>query len=136
VRPIHRPRFPGPGCPQNSRGRFRYRAARLTEAAELIEATQERFALAEMHRLRGTLLMSIHEYAAAENSFRDALAIARRQSAKFWELRAAIGLARLWRDQGKRAEPRNLLAPVYNWFTEGFDTPVLKDAKARLDELR
>jgi predicted ATPase len=57
------------------------------------------------------------------------------QSAKFWEIRAATSLARLWRDQGKRKEARNLLAPIYNWFTEGFDTPVLKDAKELLDEL-
>jgi hypothetical protein len=58
-----------------------------------------------------------------------------RQSAKFWELRAAADLARLWRDQGKRTEARDLLAPIYGWFTEGFDTPVLQDAKALLDEL-
>jgi predicted ATPase len=62
--------------------------------------------------------------------------VAVRQEAKLLELRAAIGLAHLWRDQGKLAEARDLLAPVYGWFTEGFDTPVLKDAKALLDELR
>ena len=61
--------------------------------------------------------------------------MARRQSAKFWELRAASSLARLWRDQGKRTEARNLLTPIYSWFTEGFDTPVLQDAKALLDQL-
>jgi predicted ATPase len=61
--------------------------------------------------------------------------VARRQSAKFWELRAALDLGRLWRDQGKLAEARDLLAPIYGWFTEGFDTPVLQDAKALLDEL-
>ena len=108
---------------------------RLAEAAKLVETTQERWAEAEMHRLRGTLLLSMHEHAAAEDSYRHALAVARRQSAKFWELRAAISLARLWRDQGKRNEARELLAPVYGWFTEGFDTPVLKEAKALLDEL-
>ena len=68
-------------------------------------------------------------------SFRQAIAVARRQSAKLLELRAAISLARLWRDQGKRAEARDLLGPIYNWFTEGFDAPDLKDAKALLDEL-
>jgi predicted ATPase len=64
-----------------------------------------------------------------------ALAVAKRQSARVFELRAATSLARLWRDQAKRAEVRDLLAPIYAWFTEGFDTPVLKDAKALLDQL-
>jgi predicted ATPase len=108
---------------------------RLAEAAELTQTTQERWAEAEMHRMRGTLLLYIREHAAAEDSFRHALAVARRQSAKFWELRAAISLSRLWRDQGKRNEARELLAPIYGWFTGGFDTPVLQDAKALLDEL-
>jgi predicted ATPase len=107
----------------------------LAEASQLIETTQERWAEAEMHRLRGTLLLSMHQHEAAQDSYHQALAVARRQSAKFWELRAALDLARLWRDQGKRTEARDLLAPVYGWFTEGFDTPVLKDAKALLDEL-
>ena len=75
---------------------------RLAEAAKLVETTQERWAEAEMHRLRGTLLLSMHEHAAAEDSYRHALAVARQQSAKFWELRAAMSMARLWRDQGKR----------------------------------
>jgi class 3 adenylate cyclase/tetratricopeptide (TPR) repeat protein len=108
---------------------------RLAEAGQLIETTQERWAEAEMHRLRGTLLLSMHEHAAAEDSYRHALAVAQRQSAKFWELRAALDLARLWRDQGKRTEARELLAPIYGWFTEGFKTPVLKDAKVLLHEL-
>jgi predicted ATPase len=108
---------------------------RLAEAAELIETTQERWAEAEMHRVRGTLLLSMHEPAAAEDSFQHALAVARRQSARFWELRAALDLARLWRDQGKRTEARDLLAPIYSWFTEGFDTPVLQEARALLDQL-
>jgi predicted ATPase len=85
--------------------------------------------------LRGILLLSIHEHVAAENSFHQALRVARVQRAKFWQLRAALDLARLWHDRGKRTEARDLLAPVYSWFTEGFDTPVLKDAKALLDEL-
>jgi predicted ATPase len=107
----------------------------LAEAANIVEATQERWAEAEMHLLRGTLLLSMHERVAAEDSFRLAPTVAQQQSAKFWELRAAISLARLWRDQGKRTEARDLLAPIYGWFTEGFDTPVLQDAKALLDEL-
>jgi predicted ATPase len=73
-----------------------------------------------MHRLRGTLLLSLHKHAAAEDGYRDALAVARRQSAKFWELGAALDLARLWRDQGKPQQARELLAQVYGWFTEGF----------------
>ena len=74
----------------------------------------------------------MNDRAAAENSFCRALDIARRQSAKFWELRAAIDLARFWCEQGKRGEARQLLSPVYGWFTEGFDTEVLKEAKSLL----
>jgi predicted ATPase len=103
---------------------------RLAEAAKLVDTTQERWAEAEMHRLRGTLLLSMNKHAEAENSYRQALSVAQRQSAKFWELRAAKSMARLWRDQGKRDKARDLLAPVYGWFTEGFDTLDLKEAKA------
>jgi class 3 adenylate cyclase/tetratricopeptide (TPR) repeat protein len=109
--------------------------SRLAEAARLTETTQERWAEAEMHRLRGTLLLSMHEHTAAENSFLEALAVARRQSAKFWELRAAVSLCRLWRSQGKHSEARGLLAPLCSWFTEGLDTMDLKQAKTLLDEL-
>jgi predicted ATPase len=110
---------------------------RLTEAAELVEMTEERWAEAEMHRLSGTLFLSTNkrDAAAAEKSFNRALAVARRQGAKLWELRAATDLARLWRDQGKPRQARDLLAPVYGWFTEGFDTHDLKEAKALLNEL-
>jgi predicted ATPase len=73
---------------------------------------------------------------AAEELYRKALSIAEEQEAKLWELRAAVSLAQLRRNQGRRAEARDLLAPVYGWFTEGFDTPDLKEAKALLDELR
>ena len=73
--------------------------------------------------------------AKAEGYFERALSVARQQQAKSWELRAAMSMARLWRDQGKRDEARELLAPVYGWFTEGFDTLDLKEAKALLDEL-
>jgi hypothetical protein len=85
--------------------------------------------------VRGELLLAGHDPAAAERSFSQAIDIAQQQSAKFWELRAAISLARLWREQGKRDAARDLLAPTYGWFAEGFDTPVLKEAKALLDEL-
>jgi predicted ATPase len=73
--------------------------------------------------------------AAADESFQQALAIAGYQSARLWELRAGLDLARLWRGQGKHSEARDLLGPIYGWFTEGFDTPVLKDAKSLLDQL-
>jgi predicted ATPase len=72
---------------------------------------------------------------AAEESYRQAMMIARRQKAKVFELRSATSLARLWRDQGKRIEARDLLAPIYGWFTKGFDTAILQDAKALLNEL-
>jgi predicted ATPase len=107
----------------------------LADAIKQVEATQERWAEAEMYRLRGTLLLSMSKHAETENGYRQALSIARQQSAKFWELRAAMSMARLWRDQGKRTEAHDLLAPVYGWFTEGFDTLDLKEAKALLDEL-
>jgi predicted ATPase len=107
----------------------------LAEAAQIIEATDELLDKAELHRLYGDLLNATGDLAAAEQSYHQALVVARRQSAKLFELRAALCLARLWRNQGKRAEARDLLAPVYGWFTEGFDTPLLQDAKALLDEL-
>jgi predicted ATPase len=82
------------------------------------------------------LLLSEPQRPEAEVSFRRALAIAGEQGAKVWELRAATSLARMWQDQGRRAEARDLLAPVYGRFTEGFDMRDLRDAKALLDELR
>ena len=82
------------------------------------------------------MLLATGDAAAAEASYREAMAIAQRQNAKLWELRATMSLARLWRDQGKRSEARDLLAPVYGWFTEGFDTADLKEAKGLLNELR
>jgi class 3 adenylate cyclase/predicted ATPase len=107
----------------------------LIEARRLAEETQERWAQTETFRLRGHVLLAMGDQAAAEASYDNALAIARQQSAKLWELCAAMSLARLWCDQGKRTEAHQLLAPVYGWFTEGFDTPHLKEAKALLDEL-
>ena len=107
----------------------------LAEAGEIIERTEERYNEAQLHRLRGDLLNTTGDQAAAERDYHQALEVAKWQRAKLWELRAATSLARLWRDQGKRKEARDVLAPIYNWFTEGFDTPVLKDAKALLDKL-
>ena len=109
----------------------------LTEALTLIETTGERWYEAELHRLKGALLLqqSSDNQAEAESCFHHALAIAQNQQAKSLELRAATSLARLWQRQGKIQEARDLLAPIYNWFTEGFDTLDLKDAKALLDEL-
>jgi predicted ATPase len=107
----------------------------LAEAERLVAETEERWAEAELHRVRGELLRASHDPAGAERCFRQAIGIAQQQSAKFWELRAAISLARLWREQGKRNAARDLLTPIYGWFTEGFDAPVLREAKALLDEL-
>jgi predicted ATPase len=100
----------------------------LDEAAQIIEAIDERYHEAELHRLRGDLTMAKADCAAAEQ-------VAERQGAKLMELRAATNLASLWRDQGKRTQARDLLAPVYGWFTKGFDTLDLKQAKSLLDEL-
>ena len=102
-----------------------------------IETTKERWFEAETNRIAGEIaLMSPEPDAArAEVYFERALMVARAQQSKSWELRAAMSMARLWRDQGKREEARSLLAPVYGWFTEGFDTLDLKEAKALLNEL-
>ena len=109
----------------------------LTEALTLVDTTGERWYEPELYRLKGALLLqqSSDNHTEAETCFHHAIAIAQNQQAKSWELRAATSLARLWQQQGKRQEAHDLLAPVYNWFTEGFDTADLKDAKALLDEL-
>jgi len=108
----------------------------LAEAARFIESTEERVNEAELlHRVSGDRLNAAGDRSGAERHYRQALAVAERQSAKLFQLRAAISLARLWRDQRRRAEARDLLGPIYDWFTEGFDAPDLKDAKALLDEL-
>jgi class 3 adenylate cyclase/tetratricopeptide (TPR) repeat protein len=107
----------------------------LAEAAQIIEATDERRDEAELHRVRGDLLNATGDQATVEQRYHQALAVARRQSAKLFELRAATSLARLWRDQSRRAEARDLLAPIYGWFTEGLDTPVLREANALLEQL-
>jgi class 3 adenylate cyclase/tetratricopeptide (TPR) repeat protein len=107
----------------------------LAEAAQIIETTEERYGGAELHRLRGDLLNATGDQSAAEPSYHQALAVAKLQSAKLFELRASISLARLWCKQDRRGEARNLLAPIYGWFTEGFDAPDLKEAKALSEEL-
>jgi predicted ATPase len=109
----------------------------IGEAMTAVETTKETWCEAEIYRIAGDIaLMSPERDAAkAQAYFERALAVARQQQAKSWELRAAMSLARLWRDQGKPQQARELLAPVYGWFTEGFDTLDLKEAKALLDEL-
>ena len=106
------------------------------EAIRAVATTKEKWFEAEVHRIAGDIALSPERDAAkAEAYFERALAVARRQQAKSWELRAAMSLARLWRDQGKAQQARELLAPVYGWFTEGFDTRDLKEAKALLEDL-
>jgi class 3 adenylate cyclase/predicted ATPase len=109
----------------------------LTEALTLVDTTRDPWYEAELHRLKGELLLqrSPDNATEAEFCFAQAMAIAQRQQAKSWELRATTSLARLWQQQGKRQGAYDLLAPVYNWFTEGFDTADLQDAKALLEEL-
>jgi class 3 adenylate cyclase/tetratricopeptide (TPR) repeat protein len=107
----------------------------LAEAARIIETTEERMGEAALHRVRGDLLNATGDPSAAERSYQQAIAVAKLQSAKLSELQASISVARLWCKQDRRGEARDLLAPIYGWFTEGFDTLSLKEAKALLDEL-
>jgi predicted ATPase len=109
----------------------------ISEATTTLQATAERWCEADVHRTAGEIALKSPEpdLTKAEAQFELALVIARQQQAKSWELRAAMSLARLWRDQGKQQQARELLAPVYGWFTEGFDTRDLKEAKALLEEL-
>jgi predicted ATPase len=106
----------------------------LAEALAAFETSGRGDLLAEAHRLQGEQLQAVPEPTQAEDSFRQALALARRQQAKSWELRAAMSLSRLWQ-QGKQDDARELLTPIYGWFTEGFDTADLQMAKALLDAL-
>jgi predicted ATPase len=107
----------------------------LDDTLQIVERTGERWYAAELNRHKGQLLLRQGHAEAAEELYRKALSIAQEQEAKLWELRAAASLARLHRDQGRHAEARDLLEPVHGWFTEGFDTPDLKEAKALIDEL-
>ena len=97
-----------------------------------MDATQERWYEADVHRVRSQLLIAVGDPKA---SFQQAIAVARRQSAKTWELRATTSLGRLLQKQGKKEQARKILAEIYGWFTEGFDTPDLKEAKGLLEEL-
>jgi len=109
----------------------------LAEAHATVRKTRERYFEAELHRIRGELLLQqgVPDEQQVETHFQQALVTARHQQAKSLELRAAMCLARMWKHQGKRIEAYDLLAPIYGWFTEGFDTAELKDAKALLAEL-
>jgi predicted ATPase len=111
---------------------------RLTEAFATVGNTGERWWEAELYRLTGELLrrQAVPDMPQAEACFHQALAVARQQQARSWELRAAMSLARLWQQQGKAAEARQLLAAVYGWFTEGFDTTDMHAARTLLDTLR
>ncbi|MBN1149485.1 MAG: AAA family ATPase [Anaerolineales bacterium] len=116
-------------------GRAKEGLATLAEAFALVAETDERYCEAELHRLRAELLLMQGDEAAAEASLEQAIAAARRQEARSWELRAATGLARLRQKQGRTEEARQFLGEVYSWFTEGFDTPDLREARALLEEL-
>jgi predicted ATPase len=108
-----------------------------SEAVDQAGRTEVHWIEADLHRLRGELLLALPEpeRPAAEACFLRALAVAREQGARLWELRAATSLARLWRDQGRSGEAREPLARAYGWFTEGFEMPDLREAKTLLDEL-
>jgi len=108
----------------------------IREAMATVDRNKERWCEAEVSRMAGELALSSEPDAAkAEAHFERALAVARNQQAKSWELRVAMSMARLWRDQGKRRQAHDLLAPVHGWFTQGFDTLDLREARALLDEL-
>ena len=109
----------------------------IDDAIDKVERSKEKWCEADVHRIAGEIALKspAPDTEKAQRYFDRALAVARQQRTKSWELRAAMSMARLWRDQGKREEARELLAPVYGWFTEGFDTRDLKEAKALLDEL-
>src|SRR5229473_5313516 len=121
----------------------------LAEALATVDKTGERYYEAELYRLKGQLTLqkfqvsgskfqvppSPQAEAEAEACFLQAIEVARRQQAKSWELRAVMSLSRLWQQQGKKAEARRMLAEIYGWFTEGFDTKDLQEARALLEEL-
>jgi len=117
------------------RGEYAPAIAALKDGFETMDTAGERWWEAELHRVNGIALCGLNKLKDGQAAFEDALRIARQQQAKSLELRAATNLARLWGKQGRRAEARELLAPICDWFTEGFDTADLKDAKALLAEL-
>jgi tetratricopeptide (TPR) repeat protein len=120
---------------ESSAGQIEASFATLNAQLALIEQTGQRSFVADAHRVRGKLMLNSLDVVAAEEAFMKSIMISRNQQTQMFELRASMSMARLWRDQGKRNEARELLAPVYGWFTEGFDTRDLKEAKALLDEL-
>jgi predicted ATPase len=107
----------------------------LREGLEEQERTGQRRWAPELRRLEGIALWHLNRLEEGQSALEEALRLARQRQAKAYELRTATSLARLWRDQGRRAEARDLLAPVYGWFTEGFDTPDLTEARTLLSEL-
>jgi tetratricopeptide (TPR) repeat protein len=128
-----------PGWAENylAAGRYDEGLRVVAHGLEILETNQARFAEAELRRLNGELLLLAgRDSADAEKCFREAIAVARRQEAKWWELRSSVSLARMLRDTNRRNEARAMLGEIYNWFTEGLDTADLKDAKALLDELK
>jgi predicted ATPase len=116
-------------------GQFEKGLALMEEALDVVERTGERMDEAELCRVKGELFGLSGKLCEAEACFRQAIEVARRQEAKSWELRATLSLSRLLQKEGKSEQARQLLSEVYNWFTEGFDTPDLKEAKALLEEL-
>jgi predicted ATPase len=129
--------FSAPGLLFLGSGRAEEARLRVQRAIVECDKTDGRWCEAEAWRVRGELFLhnSGRDPAEAARSFERSLSIARSQGARVWELRTAVSLARLWADRGQRAEAREMLAPVYAWFTEGFDMADLKDAKALLDQL-
>ena len=120
---------------QAETGQFERAMKTLEQGFDFIEETDERYYEAELNRLKGELLLMQGDEVGAEASLRKAIEVARRQKAKSWELRAATDMARLWQTEGRTDEAYELLAPIYDWFTEGFDTPDLIAAQALLEEL-
>jgi predicted ATPase len=118
-------------------GQFNDAWRHIGEMMTAVQTTKDSWWEPDLHRIVGEVALKSPEpdAAKAEAYFERALAVARQQQAKSWELRAAMSMARLWRDQGKRQQAHDLLAPVYSWFTEGFDTLDLKEARALLDVL-
>ena len=120
-----------------ARGQVEEGLSALDEALQWVQRNDERLYLAEVHRIKGELLLrqATPDPVEAERCFEQALAVARDQHAKSWELRAATSMARIWLQDGRIDDARALLSPIYDWFTEGFDTADLQDAKALLDQL-
>jgi predicted ATPase len=133
LRPLHLGHL---AAAHTSVGRPEISLGLLNEAIRIARETEEQFFTAELHRLRGEALLEVGNEDEGEAEFKQALTVARGQEARLWELRAATSLARFWRDRSKSAEARDLLAPIYGWFTEGFDRPDLKRARVILETSR